>query len=140
MQWSDVTKSPSEKMLRQFAGLCLVVFGTLAAWRWFSGNTGIWTQVLAAFAVVVGVTGLLVPKAVKPIFVGWMIAAFPIGWVVSRVALGDDLLSSSSLRIAQVFRAERPGRVASSPPAGRYLLAAQAAGLATPASISVSSE
>ena len=87
MQWSDVTKPPSDKMLRQFAGLCLVVFGSLAAWRWFHGNTTVWTQLLAGFAVVVGVTGLLVPRAVKPIFVGWMIAAFPIGWTVSRIVL-----------------------------------------------------
>ena len=103
MQWSDVTKPPSDKMLRQFAGLCLVVFGSLAAWRWFHGNAGIWTQMLAGFAVVVGVTGLLVPRAVKPIFVGWMIAAFPIGWVVSRVALGAIYFLVIT-PLAQVFR------------------------------------
>jgi hypothetical protein len=28
-----------------------------------------------------------VPALVRPIYVGWMIAAFPIGWTVSRVAL-----------------------------------------------------
>ena len=103
MQWSDVTKPPSDKMLRQFAGLCLVVFGSLAAWRWFHGNTTVWTQLLAGFAVVVGVTGLLVPRAVKPIFVGWMIAAFPIGWVVSRVALGAIYFLVIT-PLAQVFR------------------------------------
>jgi hypothetical protein len=87
MQWTDVIKPPSTKMLRQFAGLFLVVFLGLATWRWFHGQTGVWTNALAALAVIVGVTGLVFPALVKPIYTGWMIAAFPIGWTVSRIAL-----------------------------------------------------
>ena len=32
MQWSDVSFTPSSRVLRQFALLVLVVFGSLAAW------------------------------------------------------------------------------------------------------------
>ena len=87
MQWSDVTKAPSPKMLRQFAGLWLVVFGGLAAWRAWHGQTGLWTDVLAIGAVVVGGLGLIVPAVVRPIYTGWMIVAFPIGWTVSKLVI-----------------------------------------------------
>jgi hypothetical protein len=88
MQWSDVTKAPSAKMLRQFAGLWLVVFGGLAAWRAWHGQAGLWTDVLAAAAVVVGAVGLAWPAVVRPIYTGWMMAAFPIGWTISKIVLG----------------------------------------------------
>ncbi len=88
MNWSEVIKPPSTSTLRQFGGLCLVVFGGWAAWRLWQGNAGAFTIALAAFAVLVGVTGLIVPAAVRPVFTAWMVVAFPIGWVVSRIALG----------------------------------------------------
>jgi len=88
MNWSDVIKPPPQKMLRQFAGLCIVVFVGLAGWRAYHGQAGTFTWALAAFGAVVGVIGLINPSAIKPIYTGWMIAAFPIGWTVSRVVLG----------------------------------------------------
>ena len=88
MQWADVVKPPSNRVLRQFAGLWLVFFLGIAASRWWHGQHGLWTVVLAIAAVVVGIAGMAVPAVVRPIFTGWMIAAFPIGWTVSRVVLG----------------------------------------------------
>jgi hypothetical protein len=88
MQWSDVVKPPPRRQLRQFAGLFLVVFLALAAWRWFTGREDAWAVGLAVAAVVVGVPGMLFPALVRPIYTGWMVAAFPIGWTVSRVVLG----------------------------------------------------
>ena len=35
----------------------------------------------------VGPLGLVVPRAVRPIFVAWMVLAFPIGWAISNVVL-----------------------------------------------------
>lgn len=88
MQWSDVIKPVSEKHLRQFAGLFLVIFLGLAAWRWFGGNRGVVTMWMGGLAVVIGGVGLIAPAAVRPIYTGWMIVAFPIGWTVSRIVLG----------------------------------------------------
>jgi hypothetical protein len=88
MQWSDVIKPPPTKVLRQFAGLWLVVFLGWAAFRWFGGKQGTATIVMAVAAVVVGLPGILVPAIVRPIYQGWMIAAFPIGWTVARIVLG----------------------------------------------------
>lgn len=87
MQWSDVSKPVPPRQLRQFAGLFLLVFGALAAWRWFGGRPDAWAIGLGVAAVVVGAAGLIYPPAVRPIFTGWMVAAFPIGWTISRLVL-----------------------------------------------------
>src|SRR6185369_15617001 len=87
MQWSDVTRPPSRRHLRQFAAIWLVVFGTIAAWRAWHGTTGLATALIAVEAAAVGVMGLVWPPAVRIIYTTWMMAAFPIGWFVSRVAL-----------------------------------------------------
>ena len=104
MRWADIPWRPAPKLLRQFATLWMVFFGGLAAWRAFVvHDTGRATLALAATAVVVGVIGLLMPAAVRPIFVGWMVLVFPIGWVVTRTLL---LLMFALLvtPIAMVFR------------------------------------
>ncbi|HYB40234.1 MAG TPA: SxtJ family membrane protein, partial [Candidatus Methylomirabilis sp.] len=41
----------------------------------------------AALALSIGLLGLIRPPAIRPIFVGWMMLVFPIGWVVSHVLL-----------------------------------------------------
>jgi hypothetical protein len=87
MQWSEVVKPPSQKVLRQFSGLFLVFFLALAGRRAWHGHTDGWTMGLAVLAIGVGLLGLLRPSAVRFIYTGWMIVAFPIGWTVSRIAL-----------------------------------------------------
>lgn len=87
MQWADVLRKPSPKQLRQFAGLWLVVFLAMAGWRTWRGGIDMTAVVIAAAAVIVGVTGLRRPALVRPIYTGWMAAAFPIGWTVSKLAL-----------------------------------------------------
>ena len=63
MQWSDIDHSRRpRKLLRQFAVLCLVVFGGLALWRAWRRQSDAWTLGLAARRVVVGVLGLDRPR------------------------------------------------------------------------------
>jgi hypothetical protein len=87
MRWSDIQFDPPRKVLRQFAGLWLLFFGGLALWellwRERPGSAGI----LALVAVVIGPLGLVRPQWIRVIYVGWMIAAFPIGWTVSQFIL-----------------------------------------------------
>jgi TRAP-type C4-dicarboxylate transport system permease small subunit len=87
MQWSDVIAAPPQKLLRQFAGIFLVFFLGVAGWRVWQGHADKWAVVLAAMALAVGLVGLVRPSAIRFIYTGWMIVAFPIGWTVSRVAL-----------------------------------------------------
>ena len=88
MQWSDVTTPPSEKTLRQFAVLCLVVFGGLGAWRMWRHAADVPAIALVTVGAIIGLAGLVRPSSIRLVFTGWMMAAFPIGWVVSRVMLG----------------------------------------------------
>ena len=45
-------------------------------------------ELLATAAVVGGVLGAVAPQLLKWIFVGWIVAVFPIGWTVSHLLLG----------------------------------------------------
>lgn len=75
-------------MLREFAGLWLVVFGALAAWQGIRHQNATTALLLAALAILVGLPGLVYPRLLRPIFIAWMILVFPIGWFVSQVLLG----------------------------------------------------
>jgi hypothetical protein len=87
MNFSDIPKNPDSRTLRQFSWLCIVFFGALVCSQYFrSGNTATAT-VLATIAVGVGLAGLSSPRLLKPVFVGWMILVFPIGWLVSHLIL-----------------------------------------------------
>jgi hypothetical protein len=103
MQWSDVIKPPPATTLRQFAGLCLVIFGGIAVWRAYSGTVDGWTIGWAAAAVIIGGVGLVVPRAIRPVYQGWMVVAFPIGWTVSKVVLAA-MLYLVFTPLALVFR------------------------------------
>lgn len=102
MQWSDVPRDPSRATLRQFAGLCLLCFG-LAAWRCHARGQTDFACVLAALAVGLGLPGLVFPRLLRHVFVGWMMAVFPIGFVVSRVVLAA-LYYGCFTPLALIFR------------------------------------
>ena len=106
MQWSDVIATPKPKLLRQFAGLWLVFFVGLAAARVWRGHNDDWALGLAVVGVLVGVLGLVRPAALRWIYTGWMIAAFPIGWTVSQVMLAV-LFYVVFTPVALVFRLMR---------------------------------
>jgi hypothetical protein len=87
MQWSDIPFHPPTKTLRQFAGLCLLFFGAIAAWQGLVKGHATAAIVFGVLALTIGPLGLIRPDLVRPIFVGWMVLAFPIGWTVSRLVL-----------------------------------------------------
>lgn len=86
MRWSDLPFHPSIGTLRQFAGLWMLFFGGSAVWRWVVHDEPSRGIVLALVSGV-GLVGLIRPSLMRPLFVGWMVAAFPIGWVISRMML-----------------------------------------------------
>src|SRR5262249_57188977 len=86
MRFSDLSLNPSARTLRQFAGLWVLFFGGLACW--YAAGTGPKGVAVAfALAALLGPIGLVRPALLQPIFVGWMVLAFPIGWVGSRFVL-----------------------------------------------------
>jgi hypothetical protein len=79
--------STSDRILRQFAGLCLVILGGLACYTGFVRERPVAAVVLATLAAVLGGLGLVRPQAIRPVFVGLMALTWPIGWVVSHALL-----------------------------------------------------
>jgi len=87
MTWSDIPLNPTAKALRQFAAAWLVFFLAIGAHQYLArGHPSLGLAVMGA-AIVVGLLGLIKPAAVRWLFVGWMVAAFPIGWLLSWLAL-----------------------------------------------------
>ena len=84
---------PDSKKLREFGFISVVAFGimgSLLAWRagCFQGS-GHWTAPLVVWALGLwGLLGGLIPALVKPLYLGLMAIAFPIGYVVSHLLLG----------------------------------------------------
>lgn len=88
MKWSDVQFQPSRNVLRQFAAAWLVFLLAWAAYQWLARGHHTAAWVLGALAVTVGGLGLAVPITVRWLYIGCMIVAFPVGWVVSQVVVG----------------------------------------------------
>jgi hypothetical protein len=86
MNWSEIPWRPAPRTLRQFAVLWLLAFliASVQALRAGSPTVAI---TLAILAIGVGGPGLVAPPTIRVVFVGSMVLTFPIGWVVSRIAL-----------------------------------------------------
>jgi hypothetical protein len=78
---------PSAKDLRVFAGLQIVFFAIVAGMCWRRGGAIETAGAIVAVSTLIGSVGLLAPKLIRPIYLGWMLAVFPIGWIVSHLVL-----------------------------------------------------
>ncbi len=85
----EINKNPSIKDLRWFALLWFPAFlGVVGGLIWH--RTGLLEVSVALWCAgaLVAVVGGIAPKAVRWLFLGWMYAAYPIGFVISHVLLG----------------------------------------------------
>ena len=86
MQTNDETLEP--EFLKKFAittGIIFaVIFGLLLPFI-FSGNYPVWPWIVC---VVLCVWGLLLPKTLEPVYLGWMKLGNILGWINSRIILG----------------------------------------------------
>jgi hypothetical protein len=87
MRWADVPFRPESRVLRQFAGLWLIVFGSIGVWHGLGRSESSVVLPYLVAAVAVGLPGLVRPSLVRPVWVAALTITFPIGWVVSRVLL-----------------------------------------------------
>lgn len=81
----EINWRPSRRDLRWFSALQLVFF--LGVAYLLANRAGATTTAgaVAAVSSVVAIVGLIVPRLVFPLYIVWMTAAFPIGWVMSHV-------------------------------------------------------
>jgi hypothetical protein len=85
--WSDIPLQPTRKMLRQFAAAWLVLFFAVGLRQYLGRGHHSLGLALMVLALGLGLLGLMKPSAIRWLFVGWMILAFPIGWTISQFML-----------------------------------------------------
>ena len=91
----DMHWHPSDRRLRQFGILCMLFSAALLVrWSWHLGKTSLAHQLAspafigAIIVSLIGAIGLFKPFVLRPLYVGWMIAAFPISWTMTKLILG----------------------------------------------------
>lgn len=87
MTFQDALRRPTTRTLRQFSLLWVLFFAGMALWQYAGRHNPSAAGILALAAFSVGPAGLIAPRLVRPIFTGWMVLAFPVGWTVSHVLL-----------------------------------------------------
>ena len=83
----DINWNPTSTQLRQFAAMQLVFFALVAAWLFHRTGSGTLAIALLGVSAVACIAGSVRPQCLRWIFVGWIVAAFPIGWLVSHLLL-----------------------------------------------------
>lgn len=85
----ELNTNPTARELRQFAGLVVPLFGLLVGvLLWFKLDMKSTAAIVLAAAAVLSTLGLVRPGLLRPIYVGWVVAAYPIGWVISHLVIG----------------------------------------------------
>ena len=84
MKLVELNWNPTTRQLRQFGGICLVAL-PFVGWVWGAQSATLAT--LAIIGFVVALASLLIPGAVKPLFIGLSLVAIPIGMVIGEVAI-----------------------------------------------------
>jgi hypothetical protein len=76
----------SDRLLRQFAALCVLVFGGLSLVNLIVRHRSPTAGIFAGLAAV-GIAGLVRPRAIRSIFFLTMTVTKPIGWGISQILL-----------------------------------------------------
>jgi hypothetical protein len=85
----DINWNPSPRDLRQFGLLWLPLFAAGLGYAWLR-RTGEWPIPIAIWgvAMLVALIALVAPARLRPLFVAWIAAAYPVGWTISNLVLG----------------------------------------------------
>src|SRR5215203_5557511 len=82
-----INTAPTRRELRQFAAIWCIVFIATAVSLARRGTAAPWVYSAGTVAILVPLLGLAWLPLLRSVFVGMQYAAFPIGWIVSRVLL-----------------------------------------------------
>jgi len=83
----EINKNPTRRELRWFGVLIAVFFGLLGAMAFWRSHTLDTARVLWTVGVSLGAIYYAIPPLRRWLFLGWMYAAFPIGWTISHIIL-----------------------------------------------------
>ncbi len=89
MAMIQINRNPSRRELRQFAGIWFpAFFAVIGGWLWYGTGSLTWPAALLLPALCVGLVGVAFPNVMRPVYLAWMFAAFPVGWTISHLVLG----------------------------------------------------
>ncbi|MGZ0162762.1 MAG: SxtJ family membrane protein [Planctomycetales bacterium] len=83
----DINWNPSRKELKVFSLLLIVFFAIVAGLAYRKGASVETACLISGGGAVVGIVGVFSPAFIRIVYVVWMTAVFPIGFVVSNVVL-----------------------------------------------------
>lgn len=83
----DINRNPSGRELRWFGIMLAGFVGLVGLLFWRPEAAGVATVIWTAGAALTLVFAAIRP-ARRPIYLGWIYAAYPIGWTVSHLLLG----------------------------------------------------
>ena len=79
---------PSEKQLRDFGLIALIMLNLIALFLlWLDRISGNGYLIFAAAGILIYLSGKISTKLIKPVFLGMVVLTFPIGWIVSHLAM-----------------------------------------------------
>lgn len=79
--------NPSRRFLRQFSLLLALLFAIVAAILHFNYGSTQLAIALAVIGTVIGLAGFVLPSFMRVVYVIWMAAIYPIGWLVTHLVL-----------------------------------------------------
>ena len=97
MKLVEINWSPTHRQLRQFGVVCLIAL-PLIAWIWGAGFQLIGT--FAGIGLAIAAVGMVLPAALKYLFIGLSVIAIPIGLVPALPRL------QSTCRVSRICRAK----------------------------------
>lgn len=83
----DHLKNPDQRILRQFLGGWIVFFLGLGAYQFVARDRPVIALGCGAAAAAGAALHWLSPAWFRRVFTGWMLVAWPLGWVMSQLAL-----------------------------------------------------
>ena len=83
----SLNDNPSDRELRQFAGLWFLFWTAVGAYVYYRSGRLELALSLVALGAIIGATGYQRVAFIRPIYLIWLYAAFPIGWAVSHALL-----------------------------------------------------
>jgi hypothetical protein len=83
----EINRNPSRKELAWFGLMLLVFFGLVGGMVWWRLQAQMAAFTLWGVAAAIVAVYYVMPSLRRPIYLGWLYAAFPIGWVISHVVM-----------------------------------------------------
>ncbi len=127
----EIPRTPSQRDLRWFGGIlavAMVIVGLICFQRWPTVACGFWAGAPVLLAVYYAV-----PPIRKPLFLAWMYAAYPLGWLLSHlfmavlyyacvtpIGIALRLFGYDPLQLRRPQRASHWHQRPAPPPAERY--------------------